>query len=240
MKSFLEDIRDFLINAVVVDDAFLPMHYADPERLDDYQAGFRTHGLTGENLVSEADGEWQPDWYVIALTGLDDPVFVATGEAQSGYPVYTALHGAGRWDAIKIAPSLAAFARLLEALAEVQEDTAEFERLIIAWTDPANTYWREVLDALRDSEDSEEPPSDSGDFDPADFEQGDLIVNDLGPHKLKVVQIISKSRGVSLKDALTLAETPPLKAASGVRLRLQRLHKQLEAAGATVEFRPES
>lgn len=239
MKSLCEDIRDFLINGVVVDDAFLPMHYADPERLDDYQAGFRTHGLTGESLVSEADGEWHPDWYVIALTGLDDPVFIATSEAQSGYPVYTALHGAGRWDAIRIAPSLAAFARLLEALAEVQEDNVRFERLILAQTDPANTYWREVLDARRDSEVSEEPASDAGDFNPADFEQGDLIVNDLGPHKLKVVQIISKSRGVSLKDALALAETPPLKAASGVRLRLQRLREQLEAAGATIEFRPE-
>lgn len=237
MKSFREDIRDFLINGVVVDNTFLPMHYADPERLDEYQVGFRTHGLTGENLVSDADGEWHPDWYVIALTGLDDPVFIATGEAQSGYPVYTALHGAGRWDAIKIAPSLAAFARLLEALAEVQEDTAGFERLIIAETDPANTYWREILDALRDSEDSEESPSDAGDFNPADFEQGDLIITDLGPHKLKVVQIISKSRDVSLKDALALAETPRLKAASGVRLRLQRLREQLEASGATVEFR---
>lgn len=239
MKSFREDIRDFLINGVVVDNAFLPMHYADPERLDDYQAGFRTHGLTGESLVSEADGEWHPDWYVIALTGLDDPVFIATGEARSGYPVYTALHGAGRWDAIRIAPSLADFARLLEALAEVQDDNVRFERLVRAKTDPANTYWREILDARRDSEDSEESTSDAGDFNPADFEQGDLIITDLGPHRLKVVQIISKSRDVSLKDALALAETPRLKAASGVRLRLQRLREQLEASGATVEFRPE-
>lgn len=239
MKSFHADIRDFLINGVVVDNAFLPMHYADPERLDDYQAGFRTQGLTGESLVSEADGEWHPQWYVIALTGLDDPVFVATGEAESGYPVYTAIHGAGRWDAIQIAPNLAAFARLLKALAEVQEDNVQFERLIIAETDPANKFWREVLEAHRESEDLEEPASDARDFDPGDFEQGDLIVNDLGPHKLKVVQIISKSRGLSLKDALALADTPQLKAASGVRLRLQRLRDQLEASGATVEFRPE-
>ncbi|WP_429527947.1 hypothetical protein [Pseudomonas frederiksbergensis] len=238
MQSFYEDIRDFLNKGTVVGDLLLPTHYAKFERLDDFQAGFRTHGHSGENLVSDTDGGWHPEWYVIAMTGLDDPIFIAAVEAESGYPVYTAAHGAGRWDAVQIAPSLAVFGRLLEALAEVKEDIFQFKCLIIAETGPLNEYWCEVIDERQNAEISEEPSSDIGGYDSTEFETGSLIVNDLGPHKLKVVQIISKCRGLSLKDTLALAAVPEFEAGSGMKLQLRRLREQLEALDATVEFRP--
>lgn len=237
MKSFYENIRDFLISGTVVGDLTLPMHYPKPECFNDFQAGFRTNGNTGESLVSETDGGWKPEWYVIAMTGLDDPVFLAVNEAESGYPVYTAVHGAGRWDAIQIAPSLGAFDRLLKTLAEVDDDTAEFNRLIMAEVSFPNEYWSEVIDTRQETELLEQSSSDISDYDPADFEKGDLIVIDPGPHKLKVVQIVSKCRGLPLKEALALAGAPELKAASGTRGQLHRLRERLEALGATVEFR---
>ncbi|KPW39464.1 hypothetical protein ALP99_03872 [Pseudomonas syringae pv. tomato] len=239
MKSFYEDIRDFLTSSIVVGDLTLPTHYAKPECFNDFQAGFRTHGNTDESLVSDAEGDWKPEWYVIAMTGLDDPVFLAVNEAGSGYPVYTAVHGAGRWDAIQIAPSLAAFGRLLKALAEVNEDTFEFNRLIMAEVRFPNEYWREVIDTRQETALLEQSSPDISDYNPADFERGNLIVSDPGPHKLKVVQIVSKCRGLPLKDALALAGAPELKAASGTRGQLHSLRAQLEAAGATVEFRPD-
>ncbi|MCO8170393.1 hypothetical protein NJC40_21760 [Pseudomonas sp. 21LCFQ02] len=239
MLSLPETLQAFLTDPVIVGDAYLPTHYPAPDRLDDFQIGFRTHGLTGESLASEANGAWHPAWYVIALTGLDDPIFISTAEAQSGYPVYYAPHGAGRWDATQIAPSLAAFARLLAALAQVNEDNAEFERLIVEATGSSNRFWREILDARRDGGDLEESSLDGADFDPADYQSGELIVSDLGPHKLKVVQVISKSRKMSLKETLALAEAPPFTAASGVKLQLRRLSEQLEVLGATVKFRSE-
>ncbi|RMQ98924.1 hypothetical protein ALP94_01278 [Pseudomonas savastanoi pv. glycinea] len=234
-----EDIREFLTNGVVVGDLLLPTHYAKPDRLDDFQAGFRTHGNTGESLVSDTEGEWNPDWYVLALTGLDDPVFIAATEAQSGYPVYTAPHGAGRWDAIQIAPSIIAFRRLLEALAEVNDDAVEFNRLIMAEIGPANQYWREVIDARQEAELMEQSTPEISAYDPADFESGDLIVIAFGLHKLKVVQLVSKGSKLSLKEALALADAPEFKAGSGTRLQLRQLRDRLEALGATVEFRPD-
>lgn len=232
-----EDIREFLINGIVVGDLLLPTHYAKPDRIDDFQAGFRTHGNTGESLVSEAEGEWNPDWYVLAMTGLDDPVFIAANEAPSGYPVYTAVHGAGRWDAIQIAPSLMAFRHFLEALAEVKDDTAEFNRLIMAEIGSANQYWREVIDARQEAELLEQSTPEISAYDPADFESGDLIVIAVGPHKLKVVQLVNKGRKLALKEALALADAPEFTAGSGTRLQLRQLRDQLEALGATVEFR---
>jgi len=44
-----------------------------------------------------------------------DPIFVDTSAA--GFPVFTAIHGEGRWDAKKIAVSLKAFGEPLAALA---------------------------------------------------------------------------------------------------------------------------
>ncbi|SDP33757.1 ribosomal protein L7/L12 [Phyllobacterium sp. OV277] len=236
---FDESIRDFLANGIVVGNLALPTHYAEFERLDDFQVGFRRHGHTGENLVSEIDGEWRPGWYVIAMTGLDDPVFIDKAEGEDGYPVYTAVHGAGRWDAMRIAPSLAAFGRLLEVLAEVKKDILQFERIVVTEIGPPNRYWRKVLDEHQQAARSENVPSDVGHYSPADFERGDLIVTDVGSQKLKVVQIVSKCRGLSLKDALALTEAPQFEAGSGVRLQLRRLSDQLEALGATVEFRAE-
>nr|WP_256582689.1 ribosomal protein L7/L12 [Pseudomonas sp. Irchel 3A5] len=234
-----EGIREFLINGVVVGDLPLPTHYAQLDRLDDFQAGFRTHGNTGESLVSDTEGEWNPDWYVLALTGLDDPVFIAATEASRGYPVYTAVHGAGRWDAIQIASSLVAFRRLLEALAEVKDDTVEFNRLIMAEIGSGNRYWREVIDARQEAELLEQSTPEISAYDPADFESGDLIVTAFGPHKLKVIQLISKAGKLSLKEALALADAPEFKAGRGKRLQLRQLRDHLEALGATVEFRPD-
>jgi hypothetical protein len=239
MKLAHEGIQEFLTHGIVVGDVLLPMHYAQFDRLDDFQVGFRTHGNTGENLVSEADGEWNPDWYVLAMSGLDDPVFVAATEAPRGYPVYTASHGAGRWDALQIAPSIIAFHRLLEALAAVSDDTAAFIGLIMAETDLANQYWREVIEARQEAGRLEQSPPEISAYDQADFESGDLIVIALGLHKLKVVQLLSKARGLSLKDSLALAELTEFKAGSGTRLQLRQLRDRLEALGATVEFRPD-
>lgn len=173
------------------------------------------------------------------MTGLDDPVFIAATEAPSGYPVYTAAHGADRWDAVQIAPSLMAFRRLLDALAAVSDDTAEFIGLIMAEIGLANQYWREVIEARQEAGDLEQSPPEISAYDPADFENGDLIVIASGLHKLKVVQLVSKARGLSLKEALALAEVPGFKAGSGTRLQLRQLRQRLEALGATAEFRPD-
>ncbi|UZJ58951.1 hypothetical protein OKW98_20595 [Pseudomonas sp. KU26590] len=239
MKLAHEGIQEFLAHGIVVGDLLLPMHYATFDRLDEFQAGFRTHGNTGENLLSEADGGWNPDWYVLAMTGLDDPVFIAATEAPNGYPVYTAAHGAGRWDAIQIAPSLMAFSRLLEVLAAVSYDTVEFNRLIMVESGLGNQYWREVIEARQEAGGLEQSPPEIDANDPADFESGNLIVIAPGLHKLKVVQLVSKARGLALKEALALAEVPGFKAGSGTRLQLRQLRGRLEALGATVEFQPD-
>lgn len=233
-----ESIKEFIERRTIVGDMLLPAHYPEFNHLDSFQIGFRTHGHTAESLVSAADGAWQPGWYVIAMTGLDDPIFIDETERVSGYPVYTAQHGAGRWDATSIAPSLASFHRTLVALADAGDDTALIENVIMAEFGQSNAFWRSVIEERRSSAAEEDMSPAGSDYDPGDYADGDLIVTDIGPQKLKVVGMLSKSRGFSLKETLALVAAPEVKAAGGVRIQLRRLQDELEAAGATVVFRP--
>ncbi|MDR6227366.1 hypothetical protein JOE21_003381 [Desmospora profundinema] len=63
------------------------------------------------------NGRWNPAWIVIGVEeSLDDPVFA--DQSESGYPVYTAIHGEGEWGPVCIAPSLIAFLQAIQVINE--------------------------------------------------------------------------------------------------------------------------
>src|SRR5262245_12632038 len=65
------------------------------------------------SLVGEADGDWRASWQVIGTEQLaGDPIFVDL--ARPGWPVFTAVHGQGRWDRRRIALSLEGFAHAMQ------------------------------------------------------------------------------------------------------------------------------
>lgn len=233
-----EAIREFLAARITVGEAMLPALYPEPESLDALQIGFRSDGVTGKSLVSEAAGCWQPGWYVVALNGLDDPFFIDIGDEESGYRVYHAPHGAGLWNATLIAPSLSRFAEILSGLQGVRDDSAQFSQVLKAETDLSSAFWREVQIGREEAEGEKFQEAQDTAYDPKDYESGHLVVTDPGPHKLQVVRIISKAQGISLKEALALAADGEFRAGSGLPVQLRRLRDQLEALGSTVEFRP--
>ncbi|MDG9927312.1 MULTISPECIES: hypothetical protein [unclassified Pseudomonas] len=51
-----------------------------------------------------------------------DPFFIDLDEEAQGFPVYYAPHGAGRWDAERVASSLRHFAEILAALRDIGAD----------------------------------------------------------------------------------------------------------------------
>jgi hypothetical protein len=86
-----------------------------PEDIASMQAGY-SRSPDGTSLVGSGAGDWLPQWTVIGCGEMcGDPIFVDTSAA--GFPVFTAIHGEGRWDAKKIAVSLKAFGEALAALA---------------------------------------------------------------------------------------------------------------------------
>jgi hypothetical protein len=231
-------VEDFVAAEIVAGDMALPYHYPKPHELQALQIGYRSHGLTGEDLVSTAPGGWRPGWLVIAQNYFDDPFFIDITEEPSGFPVYYARHGAGRWDAVIAAPSLQRFGQILLALRELQSDAARTRHFIETETDATNALWSEVLEGLKYREEEQEPLEPA--YDPKDFELGDLILTEVGPQKLKVVQIVRRALDVSLPQAMTVVAERDLVVCSGPRGggHLRRVQALLTASGASTEFRP--
>jgi hypothetical protein len=157
-------ILTFITAAVVPGDIMLPFHYPHPEQWHAWHCGYRWHGVSGESLVACTPGMWQPGWYLIALNGLDDPFFIDVGEAAQGYPVYFAAHGAGHWQAERIAGDLQAFHTLLTQLRDVDETAAQ--SLLDARTEPNSPYWRELRESwlTRDNDEDNTPVVDPSDW----------------------------------------------------------------------------
>lgn len=79
---------------------------ATPDDLDKLQIGYAV-GPDGASLA-DGDGTWQVSWLVIGSEDLlGDPVLVDLDNPS--FPVYTAMHGTGKWDLILLAPALSEF-----------------------------------------------------------------------------------------------------------------------------------
>lgn len=78
----------------------LPCVYEDFEKM---QIGYRWDSAQ-KTLITNNTGSWKESWYVIAQNALGDPFFVDF-DAEN-YPVYTAIHGIGRWKALKVSDSI--------------------------------------------------------------------------------------------------------------------------------------
>ncbi|MGK9172986.1 SMI1/KNR4 family protein [Yokenella regensburgei] len=226
-------ILAFITAAVTPGDILLPFHYPQPAQWHAWHSGYRWHGITGENLVAKTPGMWQPGWYLIALNGLDDPFFINLDEAAQGYPVYYAAHGAGSWQAERIAPNLDAFHTLLAQLHHADEATAL--ALLDAHTEPESRFWGELRETWLSEENEED--SDTR-VDPLDWQAGRLLITGTGPQKLKVVHVLRKALNLPLAGALGFVASLPVCVGEDYRLRLRPLERALQDTGATLIFEP--
>jgi hypothetical protein len=77
-----------------------------PAELEAGQVGYSVD-VEGRSLIG-GDGGWRAEWVVIGIeTLLGDPIFVDVTTPQ--LPVFTAMHGMGKWDPELIADSLEQF-----------------------------------------------------------------------------------------------------------------------------------
>ena len=67
----------------MVGDLGLPQWYPEPGGIDAFQVGYRSNGNTGEDLSSEAPGQWHPAWLAVAANYFRDPYFIDLREADA-------------------------------------------------------------------------------------------------------------------------------------------------------------
>jgi hypothetical protein len=215
---------------------YLPFHYPALHELEGYQSGFRRHGITGADLTGTRPGQWQPGWHVIALNGFDDPFFVDITEEEQGFPLYFAHHGAGKWEAIKIAETINGFSQILHNLQTLQQN----EEATIAWLNAnivlTNTFWKELYDDLISApEQFEETPA----VDAAAFTPGKLLITHIGPEKIRVVNYLKELLQLTPQEALALSKRTEIIAAEGYQMHLNKIMNDLQKLGATAVFVPE-
>ena len=100
----------------------------DVEQLNEEQVGYSVDE-DSNSLVSDEEGSWKKEWLVIGYEDLcGDPIFIDA--LADGFPVYTAMHGAGSWNACLIASTLKGFAGALEIISSLsagRESPVELE-----------------------------------------------------------------------------------------------------------------
>lgn len=109
------------------------------EELGAAQIGYSI-SATGADLTGSNPGDWLKSWTVIGCEdACGDPIFVDV--AQVGFPVYTAIHGEGAWEPIRIAASLQEFGFALDALADLargRENPVDLENNPLPQTEKEN------------------------------------------------------------------------------------------------------
>jgi len=226
-------ILQFIENHTETSTMLLPFHYPKKDEWEEFQSGFRYHGLSGKDLTSTEEGKWQPGWYVIARNEMDDPFFIDLSEEASGFPVYYALHGAGRWDAIALGFDIASLGRFLEQMGKAGKDKTACLQLVELSTDIRNPFWLELLTSIQEWDDEE---AENTEIDPALLRYGKLVITDAGPNKVKVAKYLMKIWNIGPQEVLARLTQPDVLVANGFALHLQKYTDDLRQLGVNVAW----
>jgi hypothetical protein len=236
--SLPPSVQAFVDAALVVGDLGLPQWYPEPGGIDAFQVGYRSHGHTGEDLSSEAPGQWHPAWLAVAANYFRDPYFIDLREADAGYPVWWAPASAGRWTPSPVAASIERFGALLQALAALGDDPGAMLARIEREPGTEGAPWREIRANLAEAMDAPEEEEASAPLDPAHWTRGALVLRDAGARRVEVAQCLVRLLGVAPARALALLKALPLELCSGFQTHLEADLRSLRALGATVDFVP--
>ncbi len=102
------------LRKTVVAIGYSEIHLVSPAEIENLQTGFSVKP-DGQDRTGECEGDWLKEWTVIGYDGLiGDPIFVDSSNPQ--FPVYTAAHGQGHWEADLVSGTFGGFLQILERL----------------------------------------------------------------------------------------------------------------------------
>jgi hypothetical protein len=213
-------IADFLDEAVVLDNVFLPQCYADGDDVAAFQDAFRD------------DRGWLESWCALGHNHQAEPFFVDCDEAPD-FPVYFAYRGSGRWDPVAVADTLADFAYLLGRLQDLEADPREAAQWLEAKVDLDNEVWGDIWSFYTGDAGRLEAPAKSVPINPNDYVYGHAVVTDLGDDAPAVLAALSQAVG---RPTAALAEEDDIALGHDRFINLRETIDRLTALGATVVF----
>ena len=174
-------IQNFIRKRIVSECILLPFFYPEEGEFESFQEGYRlVSRKTGEELADDTPGQWRKSWRVIARSGMDDPFFVdfALGDAS---PVYFAYHGAGFWEAIKVADDIVKLEEILTALAALEAPCSI--EAIAPLADLNNEFYRELADDYARGDEAREELG---------YKYFSVFIEDLGADPVKTLVFLKK------------------------------------------------
>jgi hypothetical protein len=112
-------IIDFLNSAGDISLGCSEINFCTAESIEDEQTGYSID-TDGNTLMKCNDGDWLKQWIVVATDQLGDPIIVDT--QLPNCPVFSAIHGEGKWETFLIANSLANFKKIIGLIKQVSKN----------------------------------------------------------------------------------------------------------------------
>lgn len=236
IKVLPKQLVKFLTDSVILEQMCLPNHYpeANLQSFLNFQDGYRVNVNTGEYLISDNDGDWAPDCYVIAQNYFADPFVIFMHEYELDYPVYYAVHGAGRWDFEQVSASLACFRQELLLFQSLQMEPQKFAEFIATSKHLSGLLWKELYSSLIETTSEDMDVSEETIQEPWIY--GKLLLTEIGVNKLQVVSFLKQNFKITGTEALRLVNTLPIELGCGVEKFMQPCRDYLERIGAKVIF----
>jgi hypothetical protein len=139
-----QKIAHFINQKIKFDEIYcLPHFYPELDRFDEFQAGYKYNGITGEESKT-----FNENCYVICSNYFKDPFFVDFSEAEKDYPVYFSFSGTGNWTAIKIAENINEFLEKLQKINVVKKSKYLTIKYLEENFDLENEFWKEIYEGI--------------------------------------------------------------------------------------------
>lgn len=230
-----EKIKEFIERRIEFEAFSLPQFYPESKSVETFQTGYKIHGLTGESLTGEKEGDFKESWYVICSNYSSDPFIVDFLEEDKGFPVYFAFHGCGSWTPIKITETIESFSCYITEIKEIEKNKAEILNYLEHNFDLNNEFWKDVHDEFLNKEES----TNRSIIDDPEWIKGRIIITSTGKNKLKVINYLKVQLNLTLQQALVLSKQSEIEYKEGYLTHLKQFITHLESLGATAIFRPD-
>ncbi|MCY4780344.1 hypothetical protein ORI89_11835 [Sphingobacterium sp. UT-1RO-CII-1] len=227
-------LLDFWKQYYVIENLSLPEYYPEPGQVLAFQAGYAFNAVSGESLQGGREEDFKESWLVVAANYFADPFFIDFNEAEEGFPVYFAFHGAGRWTPIKVADTIAGFQERLRIIFDNKFDQAYLLDFVRDIGCEGNAFWEEVYQAVLDMPEYSED-DEIEQLDRSDWAETEVYITALGPNKMKIVALLKEKFKLSGPEALKLSKQDRVFYHKGPYKWALASAQELEALGATVE-----
>jgi hypothetical protein len=235
MKLLPDIIKKFIVQKIELENCILPQFYPTLDSFEEFQIGYKVHGLTGENLTGEKDGNFKGNWYVICSNYSNDPFFVDFSEEDKSFPVYFAYHGCGNWGPIKVAESLDSFLFHISNIKETEKENDKVLNYIKENLDLNNEFWKDTYEGFLYERDKVEKKE----FDNTEWIKGRILITDVGTDKLKVINYLKNKLELTPQQASAMSKQVEIDFIEGYSVHLESTINYLESLGATAIFRPD-